>query len=81
METTRLLFTMGGMPFEDATFGFDKWGELKATMPYGQVPVLEVDGKVLAQSSAIERYAAKLTGVLIRYVKPVMLPCYCSQAH
>eukprot|EP00967_Tisochrysis_lutea_P141527 scaffold260136_cov17-Tisochrysis_lutea.AAC.1 len=32
---------MGGMPFEDATFGFDKWGELKASMPYGQVPVLE----------------------------------------
>eukprot|EP00983_Pelagomonas_calceolata_P098460 1158353-Pelagomonas_calceolata.AAC.4 len=40
-ETTRLLLTMGGMPFEDATFGFDKWGELKASMPYGQVPVLE----------------------------------------
>jgi len=41
-ETTRLLLTLGGIPFEDATFGFDKWQEIKTHMPYGQVPVLEV---------------------------------------
>lgn len=34
-------------------------------MPFGQIPVLEVNGKVAHQSAAIERYLAKqfkLTG-------------------
>lgn len=30
---------------------------------YGQCPVLEVDGKVLSQSGAMERYVAKLVGM------------------
>lgn len=29
-------------------------------MPFGQVPILEIDGKVINQSMAIARYAAKL---------------------
>lgn len=30
-----------------------KWLEWKPNMPFGQVPVLEVDGKMLAQMAAI----------------------------
>eukprot|EP00877_Chromochloris_zofingiensis_P003748 jgi/Chrzof1/13374/Cz07g30190.t1 len=33
-------------------------------MPFGQMPILEHDGKKLAQSAAIDQYCAKLAGLL-----------------
>ena len=33
-------------------------------MPFGQVPVLEVDGKKIHQSNAISRYLAKQYGLM-----------------
>lgn len=48
---------------QDYRFAREEWAALKPQMPFGQVPVLEVDGKYLAQSKAIEMYAARLTGL------------------
>uniref|UniRef100_A0A7S3VSV3 Glutathione S-transferase n=1 Tax=Dunaliella tertiolecta TaxID=3047 RepID=A0A7S3VSV3_DUNTE len=60
-EATRLMLRLGKYPFEDYLLKREEWAELKPKMPFGQVPVLEVDGKMLSQSSAMERYVAKLT--------------------
>lgn len=59
-EKVRLAFTMTGTPFEDNRINFEQWGPLKPTTPYGQLPILEVDGKVYSQSYAMLRYAGKL---------------------
>jgi len=53
----------GGVPFMDERISFEMFAELKPSLPLVQVPVLEVDGTVFSQSTAIVRYAAKLAGV------------------
>jgi glutathione S-transferase len=62
-EITRWIFAEAGIEFEDNRIEGKDWGKLKDTTPYGQLPLLDVDGVILAQSSAIERYAARLGGL------------------
>lgn len=64
-EPIRFLLSYGGVEFEDVRIDRDQWTELKKLMPFGQVPVLEINGKMTHQSVAIARYLAKqmkLTG-------------------
>jgi len=57
-EVCRILFAVAGVPYEDVRIDRDKWPELKPTTPFGQIPVLEVDGVKLCQSKTIARYLA-----------------------
>ncbi|KAI6176327.1 Glutathione S-transferase [Aphelenchoides bicaudatus] len=58
-EMSRLVLEYAKVPYEDERVEFEKWPALKEKTPFGQMPYLEVDGKVLAQSCAMVRYLAR----------------------
>jgi len=62
-EKVRLAFVLGGIEWEDDRISFADWGALKPTTKYGQVPLMTIDGGApIAQSDAMMRYAAALSG-------------------
>merc|ERR1712110_1013784 len=61
-EVSRLALHLGKVEFEDKKI--KSLDEFKASgiAPLGQAPILEVDGKVVAQTGAIARYCGKVSG-------------------
>lgn len=62
-EATRLAFHLGGIAFDDHRFPPAEFATVRTNTPLSQVPVLEVDGVQVTQSSAILRYAGKRAGL------------------
>jgi glutathione S-transferase len=64
-EISRLLFAAANAEFKDVriVYGSEEWPAKKASTPYGQLPILEVNGKTFGQSAAIQRYIAKTHGL------------------
>ncbi|XP_060876813.1 glutathione S-transferase-like [Metopolophium dirhodum] len=62
-EPIRFLLSYLEIDFEDVRFEREQWPSIKPTMPFGKVPILEIDGKVLNQSVAISRYLSKKAGL------------------
>jgi len=62
-ELLRLLLTYSGTKYEDIQISLEQWPAMKEKMPTGVMPVLEVDGKKLCQSTAIARYLARECGL------------------
>jgi len=60
-EAARLILAQAGVDYEDERIEFEDWPELKSTLttPGAQLPILEVDGKVIGQSMAITRFLAR----------------------
>ncbi|XP_043252563.1 glutathione S-transferase-like [Colletes gigas] len=65
-EPIRFILSYGGVQFEDVrmTYGSSEWFSMKPTTPFGQLPVLEIDGKVYTQTLPICRYLAKQFNLL-----------------
>uniref|UniRef100_A0A915PFZ2 glutathione transferase n=1 Tax=Setaria digitata TaxID=48799 RepID=A0A915PFZ2_9BILA len=58
-EIIRLIFAQAEISYEDVRIKKEDWQK----MPFEQVPVLEVDGKMLSQSTAIALYLARKFGL------------------
>lgn len=63
-EQVRLSFALGGVEFEDERIKFPQWAELKPKTPYGQLPLMNIDGKQITQSDAMLRFSGSLTPAL-----------------
>ena len=65
-ELFRLILHYNGVQFEDKRLAFPEWKEFKQThkelLPFGQLPVLDWNGKIIAQSHCIARYLAQKFG-------------------
>jgi glutathione S-transferase len=63
-DECRLALFAAGVDFEDHRITAEEWKSLKASAPYGGLPLLEVPGKaVLAQSNAILGYVGRQHGL------------------
>ena len=63
-EVSRLALHLGGIEFENrhpTREEFAAW-KVDGTLPFGQVPILVVDGVTIAQTGAIARFCGKLSG-------------------
>lgn len=60
-EKVRLALVLQDIPFEDERINMNDWNELKTKTKFGQLPLLEIDGKnTVAQSEAMLRFVARL---------------------
>ena len=62
-EPARLALHIGNVPFEDHRISTKDWPQFRDRTPFHALPILEVDGKVVAQSNSINRYVGKLAGL------------------
>eukprot|EP00586_Coscinodiscus_wailesii_P022776 CAMPEP_0172496304 /NCGR_PEP_ID=MMETSP1066-20121228/84979_1 /TAXON_ID=671091 /ORGANISM="Coscinodiscus wailesii, Strain CCMP2513" /LENGTH=224 /DNA_ID=CAMNT_0013268527 /DNA_START=43 /DNA_END=717 /DNA_ORIENTATION=+ len=57
-EPIRLALILSGLEFEDDRVVFKDWSALKPTLPYGQLPIMTIDGSEMkTQSGAMLRWA------------------------
>jgi len=67
-EPARLILAQAGQDYEDARLpapwdDMAPWQELKPNTPFGQLPVLNVNGVEIAQSMTVARYVAREFGL------------------
>ncbi|CAH0477442.1 unnamed protein product [Peronospora belbahrii] len=62
-EPIRLALFIGDVEFEDDRITREELATRKPSLPFNQLPVLEVNGEVVSQSLAILRYAGTLSGL------------------
>jgi glutathione S-transferase len=64
-EVSRLALHIGGIPFDDVRPNREEFLAMKqgGELPYGQLPVLDIDGVRIAQSLTIARLCGQISGL------------------
>lgn len=66
-EALSMILSYGNISYANEVVSFADWGDTKKAReicPFGQLPAIKLpDGKVICESHALIRYAAKLAGV------------------
>ena len=70
-EVLRISLFFGNIPFEDIRISREEFREVILTgklygrieIPFNQLPVLEIDGKIIGQTGAIARFCGKLSNL------------------
>ncbi len=60
-EPARLAMAMGGVDYEDDRISFEEFEKMRGSTPFNSVPTMEIDGRVITQCNAINRYVGRLT--------------------
>ena len=76
-EPVRIAFHAAGIDFEDERWSFQDFQEKRGETPFNAVPVMEIDGTTITQSSAMCRYVGKLAGL---YPDDPVQALYCDEA-
>ena len=65
-EPIRLIFAYGNVEFSDIRYtpdGYASQTSLKASLPFGQLPALKIDGVFYGQADSLCRLAARISGL------------------
>ncbi len=62
-ESIRLALHIGGIEFEDVRLTGPEFRQERQSFPFHALPVLEIDGQPITQSTALVRYVGKLAGL------------------
>ena len=75
-EPVRIAFHAAGIRFEDNRISFSEFCEMRKSMRFNSVPVLEIDGAAITQSNAMSRYVGKMAGL---YPADDLQALYCDE--
>lgn len=62
-EAARLAMAIGNVAFEDDRIAIEDWLAMRDSTPFGQLPILYIDGEGITQCNTINRYVGKLAGL------------------
>jgi glutathione S-transferase len=75
-EPIRIALHAAGVAFEDKRISYEEFAEMRGNTPFNSVPVLEIDGEMVAQSNAISRYVGRMAGL---YPDDPLQALYCDE--